>query len=110
MAINSYRANPVSQTITSGVKNSCPSEDAVSTALVSKEDISNKVTDFSIVNDVLYPTTKAVVNLVSTLGQPKTISVNTSLTASYSLVMTGKIKINSGIKFTINTGATLRII
>jgi hypothetical protein len=33
MAINSYRPNPVSQTIISGVKNSCPSEDAVSTAL-----------------------------------------------------------------------------
>ena len=35
MAINSYRPNPVSQTIISGVKNSCPSEDAVSTALAS---------------------------------------------------------------------------
>lgn len=35
MAINSYKPNPVSQTIISGVKNSCPSEDAVSTALAS---------------------------------------------------------------------------
>ena len=44
------------------------------------------------------------------LGASKTISVDTSLTANYSLVMTGKIKINSGIKVTINTGATLRIL
>lgn len=42
MAINSYRANPVSQTITDGVKNSCPSEDAVFNALAS---ISGGVSD-----------------------------------------------------------------
>lgn len=35
MAINSYKHNPVSQTITDGVKNSCPSEDAVFNALAS---------------------------------------------------------------------------
>lgn len=33
MAINTYRSNPVSQTITSGNKNTCPSEDAVFDAL-----------------------------------------------------------------------------
>jgi len=37
-------------------------------SISSKESLSNKATDFTVVNDTLYPTTKAVVNLVTGLA------------------------------------------
>lgn len=67
MAINTYIANPVSQTITDGVTNKAPSENAVFDALAGKqaslgftpENVANKQTDLT-ASATKYPTVDAV--------------------------------------------------
>ena len=67
MAINTYISSPVSQTITDGVTNKAPSENAVFDALAGKqnalgftpEDVANKQTDLT-ASATKYPTVNAV--------------------------------------------------
>lgn len=48
--------------------------------------------------------------LLTIQQQPKTVSSNITIQADYSAIITGKYKVNSGIKLSINSGATLRIL
>jgi hypothetical protein len=68
------------------------------------------------INNVLDPiltqdaATKNYVDIHTLLGNNDTISINTTLTAGYSVVYVRQGLINSGIKFSIKLGARVRVI
>jgi hypothetical protein len=64
---NDYADSKIEDVIINGVTDKAPSQNIVFDALTLKEDISNKATDFTISNNILFPTTLAVHSYVGQL-------------------------------------------